>query len=116
MSTAAAFGRATHQGLSSNSSHRLDGQQHRDAPLSQETGWAGIGTSLVDGLGSPLHVHLSPGSIHDITEAPRLIERRGPVSGKWQVQRQLILFRDEAVHVGPPERYLRMQHVVGPAS
>jgi transposase len=28
----------------------------------------------VDGLGNPLHVHLSPGNIHDITEAPQLIE------------------------------------------
>jgi transposase len=29
----------------------------------------------VDGLGNPLHVHLSPGNIHDITEAPTLVEK-----------------------------------------
>jgi transposase len=29
----------------------------------------------VDGLGNPIHVHLSPGNIHDITEAPKLIEQ-----------------------------------------
>jgi transposase len=29
----------------------------------------------VDGLGNPLHVHLSPGNIHDVTEAPKLIEQ-----------------------------------------
>jgi transposase len=29
----------------------------------------------VDGLGNPLHVHLTPGNIHDVTEAPTLIER-----------------------------------------
>ena len=28
----------------------------------------------MDGLGNPLHVHLSPGNIHDSTEAPKLIE------------------------------------------
>lgn len=28
----------------------------------------------MDGLGNPLHVHLTPGNIHDITEAPTLIE------------------------------------------
>ena len=84
--------------------------------MSVELQLLGASQVIVDGLGSPLHVHRLPGSIHDITEAPRLIERRGPVSGRWQVQRQLILFRDEAVHVGPPERHLRMQHVVGPAS
>jgi transposase len=29
----------------------------------------------VDGLGNPLHIHLTPGNIHDVTEAPKLIER-----------------------------------------
>ena len=29
----------------------------------------------MDGLGNPLHVHLSPGNIHDSTEAPKLIEQ-----------------------------------------
>ena len=29
--------------------------------------------ALVDGLGNPLHVHLSAGNIHDITEAPKLL-------------------------------------------
>ena len=29
----------------------------------------------MDGLGNPLHVHLSPGNIHDVTEAPKLIEQ-----------------------------------------
>lgn len=28
----------------------------------------------MDALGNPLHIHLSPGNIHDISEAPRLIE------------------------------------------
>jgi len=28
----------------------------------------------VDGLGNPIHVHLSAGNIHDVTEAPTLIE------------------------------------------
>jgi transposase len=28
----------------------------------------------VDGLGNPLHIHLTPGNLHDITEAPTLIE------------------------------------------
>jgi putative transposase len=28
----------------------------------------------VDGLGNPLHVHLSPGNIHDVSEAQKLIE------------------------------------------
>lgn len=28
----------------------------------------------MDGLGNPLHIHLTPGNIHDITEAPTLIE------------------------------------------
>jgi transposase len=27
----------------------------------------------VDGLGNPLHVHLTPGNIHDVTEADKLI-------------------------------------------
>lgn len=29
----------------------------------------------MDGLGNPLHVHLTAGNIHDVTEAPRLIEQ-----------------------------------------
>lgn len=29
----------------------------------------------MDGLGNPLHVHLTPGNIHDVTEAPKLIEQ-----------------------------------------
>ena len=29
----------------------------------------------MDGLGNPLHVHLTPGNIHDVTEAPKLIEK-----------------------------------------
>jgi transposase len=29
----------------------------------------------VDGLGNPLHVHTTPGNIHDVTEAARLIEK-----------------------------------------
>ena len=29
--------------------------------------------ALVDGLGRPLHIHLTSGNIHDITEAPTLI-------------------------------------------
>jgi transposase len=28
----------------------------------------------VDALGNPVHLHLTPGNIHDVTEAPRLIE------------------------------------------
>jgi transposase len=28
----------------------------------------------VDGLGNPIHVHLTSGNIHDVTEAPTLIE------------------------------------------
>lgn len=28
----------------------------------------------MDGLGNPIHVHLTPGNIHDVTEAPTLIE------------------------------------------
>ena len=28
----------------------------------------------MDGLGNPTHVHLSPGNIHDISEAPTLVE------------------------------------------
>lgn len=28
----------------------------------------------MDALGNPLHVHLSPGNIHDVTEAPKLVE------------------------------------------
>jgi transposase len=28
----------------------------------------------VDALGNPIHIHLTPGNIHDVTEAPRLIE------------------------------------------
>jgi transposase len=28
----------------------------------------------VDGLGNPIHVHLTPGNINDVTEAPRLLE------------------------------------------
>ena len=28
----------------------------------------------MDALGNPLHVHLTPGNIHDVTEAPKLIE------------------------------------------
>ena len=31
----------------------------------------------VDALGNPLHVHLTPGNVHDIVEAPRLIEAIG---------------------------------------
>jgi transposase len=27
----------------------------------------------VDGLGNPTHVHLSPGNVHDVTEAPSLV-------------------------------------------
>src|SRR5262249_8841755 len=30
--------------------------------------------ALVDGLGNPIHLHLSAGNIHDVTEAPRLLE------------------------------------------
>jgi len=30
--------------------------------------------ALVDGLGNPTHVHLTPGNVHDVVEAPRLIE------------------------------------------
>ena len=30
--------------------------------------------ALVDGLGNPLHVHLTPGNVNDITEAPQLVE------------------------------------------
>jgi putative transposase len=29
----------------------------------------------VDGLGNPLHIHLTPGNINDVSEAGRLIER-----------------------------------------
>lgn len=29
----------------------------------------------MDGLGNPLHVHLSPGNVHDVSEAPKLIEK-----------------------------------------
>jgi transposase len=29
----------------------------------------------VDGLGNPLHVHLTAGNIHDVSEAPKLIEQ-----------------------------------------
>ena len=29
----------------------------------------------MDGLGNPLHVHISPGNIHDATEAPKLIDK-----------------------------------------
>ena len=29
----------------------------------------------MDGLGNPLHLHLSAGNIHDTTEAPKLIEQ-----------------------------------------
>jgi len=29
----------------------------------------------VDGLGNPLHVHITPGNIHDVTEAPKLVEK-----------------------------------------
>jgi len=32
--------------------------------------------ALVDGLGNPTHIHLTPGNIHDIVEAPALIEAR----------------------------------------
>lgn len=28
----------------------------------------------MDGLGNPTHVHLTPGNVHDVVEAPRLIE------------------------------------------
>jgi transposase len=28
----------------------------------------------VDALGNPIHLHLTPGNIHDVTQAPRLIE------------------------------------------
>jgi transposase len=28
----------------------------------------------VDALGNPIHLHLSSGNIHDVTEAPRLLE------------------------------------------
>jgi transposase len=28
----------------------------------------------VDALGNPIHLHLSAGNIHDVTEAPRLLE------------------------------------------
>jgi transposase len=28
---------------------------------------------LVDALGNPVHVHLTPGNVHDIVEAPKLI-------------------------------------------
>jgi transposase len=28
----------------------------------------------VDALGNPIHLHLTPGNIHDATEAPKLIE------------------------------------------
>lgn len=28
----------------------------------------------MDGLGNPLHVHVTGGNVHDVTEAPRLIE------------------------------------------
>jgi transposase len=28
----------------------------------------------VDALGNPIHLHLTPGNVNDITEAPRLIE------------------------------------------
>jgi transposase len=31
----------------------------------------------VDGLGNPLHVHLTAGNIHDVTEAAKLIEQAG---------------------------------------
>src|SRR6266480_4425507 len=30
--------------------------------------------ALVDGLGNPIHLHLTAGNIHDVTEAPRLLE------------------------------------------
>jgi transposase len=29
----------------------------------------------VDGLGNPLHLHLTPGNIHDVSEAPKLVEQ-----------------------------------------
>jgi transposase len=29
----------------------------------------------VDGLGNPLHVHLTGGNVHDVSEAPKLIEQ-----------------------------------------
>jgi transposase len=32
-------------------------------------------STLVDGVGNPLHVHLSAGNIHDVTEAATLIEK-----------------------------------------
>jgi transposase len=28
----------------------------------------------VDGLGNPTHLHLTPGNVHDVVEAPRLVE------------------------------------------
>ena len=28
----------------------------------------------MDGLGNPTHIHLTPGNVHDVVEAPRLIE------------------------------------------
>jgi transposase len=28
----------------------------------------------VDGLGNPTHIHLTPGNIHDVVEAPQLVE------------------------------------------
>ena len=31
--------------------------------------------ALVDGLGNPLHVHLTPGNVHDVCEAAKLIEQ-----------------------------------------
>lgn len=31
--------------------------------------------ALVDGLGNPVHLHLTPGNVNDITEAPRLVEK-----------------------------------------
>lgn len=31
--------------------------------------------ALVDGLGNPVHVHITGGHVHDVTEAPRLIEQ-----------------------------------------
>lgn len=31
--------------------------------------------ALVDALGNPLHVHLTEGSRHDVTQAPKLIEQ-----------------------------------------
>jgi transposase len=29
----------------------------------------------VDGLGNPIHIHLTPGNVHDVTEAATLIEK-----------------------------------------